>query len=119
MGIRTAHLRDPDGMATCLASESFVDEVALATGTDPVEFRLKYLKDARDIAAIKAVAEKAGWQKRAGPAPRATSRYAMGRGIAYAPRNQAVVAAVAEVEVDPETGRARGRPFTRAHECAV
>ncbi len=116
-GLRTAHLRDPDGMATCFASESFVDEVAFATGTDPVEFRLKYLKDARDIAAIKAVAEKAGWQKRAGTAPRAASRYAMGRGIAYAPRNQAVVAIVAEVEVDRETGRYRVRRFTCAHDC--
>jgi hypothetical protein len=36
--LRTAHLRDPDGMATCFASESFVDEVAFAAGVDPVEF---------------------------------------------------------------------------------
>ena len=45
-GLRTAHLRDPDGMATCFASESFIDELAFATGIDPVEFRLRYLTDA-------------------------------------------------------------------------
>ncbi len=115
--LRTAHLRDPDGMSTCFASESFVDEVAFATRTDPVEFRLRHLKDARDIAAVKAAAEKAGWRARVGPAPRDGSRHAVGRGIAYAPRSGAVVAIVAEVEVDRQTGRYRVRRFTCAHDC--
>jgi CO/xanthine dehydrogenase Mo-binding subunit len=114
--LRTAHLRDPDGMATCFASESFVDEVAYAAGVDPVEFRLRYLTDARDKAAVKAAAEKAGWI--AHTAPRAPkSRIATGQGIAYAPRNNAVVAIVAEVEVDRDTGRYRVRRFTCAHDC--
>ena len=116
-GLRTAHLRDPDGMATCFASESFADELAFATGIDPVEFRLRYLTDPRDIAVVKAAAEKAGWQKRVGPKPRDGGRYATGRGIAYAPRNQATLAIVAEVEVDRETGRYRVKRFTCAHDC--
>ena len=115
--LRTAHLRDPDGMATCFASESFVDEVAFATGTDPVEFRLRHLKDVRDIDAVKAVAQKAGWETRVGPMPRNGSRLAVGRGIAYAPRAGTVVAIVAEVEVDRESGRYRVRRFTCAHNC--
>ena len=115
--LRTAHLRDPDGMATCFASESFVDEVAFATGSDPVEFRLRYLTDPRDIAVVEAAAEKAGWQRRVGPKPRDWSRLTTGRGIAYAPRNNATVAIVAEVEVDRETGRYRVRRFTCAHDC--
>jgi CO/xanthine dehydrogenase Mo-binding subunit len=116
-GLRTAHLRDPDGMSTCFASESFIDELAFATKTDPVEFRLRYLTDARDIAAVKAAAEKSGWQKRVGPKPRDNARLATGRGIAYAPRNNAVVAIVAEVEVERETGRYRVTRFTCAHDC--
>ncbi len=116
-GLRTAHLRDPDGMATCFASESFVDECAFACGVDPVEFRLRYLADARDIAVVKAAAEKAGWQKRVGPRPRDGARVAVGRGIAYAPRNGSRVAIVAEVEVDRETGAYRVRRFTCAHDC--
>ena len=116
-GLRTAHLRDPDGMATCFASESFVDEVAFATGMDPVELRLRHLTDPRDVAVVKAAAEKAGWQKRVGPRPRDGARIATGRGIAYAPRNNATVAIVAEVEVDRETGRYRVRRFTCAHDC--
>jgi CO/xanthine dehydrogenase Mo-binding subunit len=116
-GLRTAHLRDPDGMATCFASESFVDEMALAAGADPVEFRLRYLTGARDKAVVKAAADKAAWQARVGPRPRDGGRMAAGRGIAYAPRNDSIVAVVAEVEVDRETGRYRVRRFTCAHDC--
>ena len=116
-GLRTAHLRDPDGMATCFASESFVDEMAFAAAADPVEFRLRYLSDARDAAVVRAAAEKAGWQKRVGPRARDGARLATGRGIAYAPRNNATVAIVAEVEVDRDTGKYRVRRFTCAHDC--
>ena len=114
--LRTAHLRDPDGMATCFASESFVDEVAYAANMDPVAFRLRYLGEARERAVVKAAAEKAGWVAHA--APRAPSgRVARGQGIAYAPRNGAVVAIVADVEVDRATGRYRVTRFTCAHDC--
>jgi len=116
-GLRTAHLRDPDGMATCFASESFVDEMALAAGADPVQFRLRYLTEPRDRAVVEAAAAKAAWQTRVGPRPRDGGRMATGRGIAYAPRNNSVVAIVAEVEVDLETGRYRVRRFTCAHDC--
>ena len=59
-----SHLRDPVGPQIHFASESFIDEVAHALGADPVEFRLKYLKEPRDIAVVKAAAEKAGWKPR-------------------------------------------------------
>ncbi|MEP7069203.1 MAG: molybdopterin cofactor-binding domain-containing protein [Usitatibacter sp.] len=115
-GLRTAHLRDPDGMSTCFASESFADEVAYAAGMDPVGFRLRYLGDARDKAVVEACAAKAGWETHATPrAPR--GRIARGQGIAYAPRNGTAVAVVADVEVDRETGRYRVTRFTCAHDC--
>jgi len=115
-GLRTAHLRDPDGMATCFASESFADEMAYATKMDPVEFRLRYITDAREAAAVRAAAQKAGWETRVGPKPR-SGRIATGRGIAYAPRNRSVVALVAEVSVDLDTGEYRVTRFTCAHDC--
>lgn len=115
-GLRTAHLRDPDGMATCFASESFVDEVAYAAGLDPVEMRLRYLSDPRDRAVVQAAAEKAGWIAHGRPRAPA-GRVVRGQGMAYAPRNNAVVAIVAEVEVDRQTGRYRVRRFTCAHDC--
>ena len=125
-GLRTAHLRDPDGMATTFASESFIDELALAAGLDPVAFRLLHLGDARHAAVVRAAAERAQWQPRVGPNPSSTgsSRSGSGatlrgRGIAYAPRNGAVVAIVAEVEVERATGKWRATRFVVAHDCGL
>ncbi len=123
-GLRTAHLRDPDGLATCFASESFIDELALAAGSDPVAFRLQHLGDARHAAVVRAVAEKAQWQPRVGPHPDSAKRpqqaaVLRGRGIAYAPRNGAVVAVVAEVEVQPASGQWRATRFVVAHDCGM
>lgn len=114
--LRTSHLRDPDGMATCFASESFADEVAYACGMDPVAFRLRYLTDARHKAVVEAAAKKAGWQ--AHTAPRAPAGDVVrGQGFAYAPRNGTIVAIVADVEVDRQTGKYRVTRFTCAHDC--
>ena len=66
--LRTAHLRDPVGPQIHFASESFIDEMAAAVNADPIEFRLRYMNEPRDIAVVKAAAEKAGWQPR--PSPR-------------------------------------------------
>jgi nicotinate dehydrogenase subunit B len=116
-GLRTAHLRDPDGMATCFASECFIDELAAAAHEDPVTFRLNYLTDPRDRAAIEAVAERAGWEARPSPLSGQTGPIVKGRGIAYAPRNGTVVAIVAEVLVNLNTGDLRVTRFVVAHDC--
>ena len=118
-GLRTAHLRDPDGMATCFASECFIDELAHAAKVDPVVFRLKHLSDARHKQVLQAAAEKAGWQARSSPQLRVqrNKNIVTGRGIAYAPRAGAVVAIVAEVEINIETGKLRVTRFVAAHDC--
>ncbi|MCD6076015.1 MAG: molybdopterin binding aldehyde oxidase and xanthine dehydrogenase [Rhodospirillales bacterium] len=116
--LRSAHLRDPVGPQIHFASESFMDEVASAVGADPVEFRLKYLKDPRDIAVVKAAAEKAGWQSRPSPnKANPSSGTVSGRGIAYSQRGGTVVAIVAEVDVDRTSGKIWARKFTVAHDC--
>ena len=115
--LRTSHLRDPVGPQIHFASESFMDEVAAAVDADPVEFRLRYLKEPRDIAVIKAAAEKAGWETRPSPRRDQTGNKVSGRGIAYAQRNGTRVAIIAEVEVDRSTGKIWARKFTVAHDC--
>jgi nicotinate dehydrogenase subunit B len=118
--LRTAHLRDPVGPQIQFASESFIDELAHAAGSDPVAFRLKYLKDPRDIAVVKAAAEKANWQPRvAGPQGRASDGVASGRGFAYCQRGKTVVAAVADVEVDLKSGAVMPKHFVVAHDCGL
>ena len=118
-GLRTAHLRDPDGMATCFASECFIDEMAHAAKMDAVEFRLKYLSDVRHKAVVKAAAEKAGWQSQpsASLLTKGAGPIVTGRGIAYAPCAGTVVALVAEVEINMDTGKLRVTRFVAAHDC--
>jgi isoquinoline 1-oxidoreductase beta subunit len=70
--------------------ESFVDELAHSIGEDPLAFRLKYLKP-KHAAVLKAVAEKAGYDK---PLPQGIYR-----GIAQIMGFGSYVAAVAEVSV--------------------
>jgi nicotinate dehydrogenase subunit B len=115
--LRTAHMRDPGGPQTHFAVESFMDELALATGMDPVEFRLRYLTDERDKAVIRAAAEKAGWQKRVGSRKQARGDVLIGQGMAYAARQGTHVAIVAEVEVNRSTGKVWAKRYTVAHDC--
>jgi nicotinate dehydrogenase subunit B len=128
--LRTSHLRDPLGPQLNFASESFIDELAFATSTDPVDFRLRYLKDQRGIAVIEAAAKQAQWAPRpAGSAKQAQPRLAgaakpsgevlTGRGIAFARRKNTRVAVIAEVQVNRRTGRIWPRHWTVAHDCGL
>src|SRR5947209_9497964 len=96
--LRTSHLRDPVGPQIHFASESFIDEVAAAVNADPIEFRLRHIKEPRDVAVIKAAAEKAKWDTRPSPRHGPSGNKVSGRGIAYAQRNGTRVAVIAEVD---------------------
>jgi len=127
--LRTGNLRDPDGPQVTFASESFIDELATAANADPVEFRLRLLtastaddsgfKRARSIATVKAAAEEFGWDTRPSPKPVGTGNILTGRGIAYAYRNETVVAQIAEVEVNRTTGHVWVKRLVCAHECGL
>ena len=128
--LRTGNLRDPNGPQVTFASESFIDELAVAAKADPVAFRLKLLtastaddsgfKRARSIAVIKAAADKFGWDARPSPKAReAAGDILTGRGIAYAFRSETVVAQIAEVEVNRRTGHVWVKRFVCAHDCGL
>jgi isoquinoline 1-oxidoreductase beta subunit len=75
--------------------ESFIDEMAHATKTDPLEFRRRLLKNSpKNLAVLNAVAERAGWGK---PAPRGVYR-----GLAQIMGFGSYVAACAEVSVSDD-----------------
>lgn len=101
--LRTSALRTLGGYANVFALESFVDELASAAGADPLEFRLRHLRDARGRAVIEAAAQRAGW------AAGARGDGARGRGIGFARyKNLACyVAVIADVAVDRTSGRVR------------
>jgi nicotinate dehydrogenase subunit B len=115
--LRTSHFRDPLGPQIHFGVESFIDELAHATNTDTVEFRLRYLKHPRDLAVVKAVAEKAAWKPHVGPRKELNGDVLTGRGIAYSVRGQTRVAVIAEVEVNRTTGKTWARRFYIAHDC--
>ena len=127
--LRTGNLRDPNGPQVTFASESFIDELAAATSSDPVEFRLNLLtastqddsgfKRARSIACIRAAADAYGWDTRPSPKPAQTGSILTGRGIAYTYRSQTIVAEIAEVEVNRETGHVWVKRLVCAHDCGL
>jgi CO/xanthine dehydrogenase Mo-binding subunit len=99
-------MRSLGAYANVFAIESFMDELALAAGSDPITFRLRHLQDERAKAVIKAAAERAGWQ----PGQRfAGVGQGRGRGLGFAQyKNQKCYAAViVEVNVDTTTGQIR------------
>ena len=75
--------------------ECFIDELAHATGKDPLEFRRALMKNhPKHLAVLNAVAEKAGWGTKAPDG--------VHRGICQTMGFGSYVAAVAEVSVSPE-----------------
>jgi CO/xanthine dehydrogenase Mo-binding subunit len=102
MPLRISALRALGAYLNIFSIESFMDELAAAAGADPVEFRLRHLDDKRARDVVTTAAERFGWSSYSrGPG--------RGRGFAFARyKNLAAYCALAaEVEVAPETGRAR------------
>ncbi|PZM14517.1 molybdopterin cofactor-binding domain-containing protein [Rhizobium tubonense] len=110
---RASWFRGVSALPNSFAHESYIDELAFAAGVDPVEYRLRYLKDPRAVDLVRAVTERAGW------APRTTTGtmgsegdLLYGRGFAYAlyvhgkfPGTPAAWSAwVADVAVNRRTG---------------
>lgn len=93
MPLRTSALRSLGAFVNVFAAESFLDELAVAAGRDPLEYRLAQLSDPRGRAVLRAAAERAGWAGRA-------RREAVGYGIGYAryKNSAAYCAVVAKVE---------------------
>ena len=86
---------------TAFSTEVFFDEVAHASGKDPVQLRRALLQaHPRHLATLELVAQKSGWDKPL-PAKAGTRR---GRGIALHESFGTVVAQVAEVSVQPDGG---------------
>jgi len=90
--LRQGSYRGLAATANHFARESFMDELAAAMKMDPLEFRLKNLKNERLRAVLQAAAEKFGWEKmKAEPA--------RGFGLACGVEKGGYIACCAEVSI--------------------
>ncbi|KJC52273.1 molybdopterin cofactor-binding domain-containing protein [Bradyrhizobium sp. LTSP857] len=81
--VRASWFRGVSALPNTFAHESYIDELATEAGIDPIEYRLRYLKDQRAVDLVNAVAERAGWT----PRPIREEKdgdVVHGRGFAYA-----------------------------------
>jgi isoquinoline 1-oxidoreductase len=109
--LRQGSYRALAATANHFARESHMDELAHAARLDPLEFRLKNLKDERLRAVIKAAAAAFRWGRK--------SADGHGIGIAAGSDKGSFVATCAEVAVDPSTGRVQVVRATSAFECGT
>jgi len=98
MPVRVSALRALGATANVFAIESFMDELAAAAGADPVEFRLRHLKDPRARAVIETVAAKAGWRE----GEKGDGTHGRGIGFARYKNGACYVAVIVEVEAGNE-----------------
>ncbi|WP_028292768.1 molybdopterin cofactor-binding domain-containing protein [Oceanobacter kriegii] len=130
--VRAAWLRGVSAMPNTFAHESYIDELAAEAGEDPVEYRLKYMKDERARELLENTAERANWQPKSGPwQPKVgtgtNSNIVKGRGVAYAryihskfPGFGAAWASwIADVEVNQDSGEVNVTRVTVGHDAGL
>ncbi len=109
--VTTSPLRSVDHTHTGFATEAFIDEIAQASGQDPLALRRTLLADnPRLLAVLNLAAEKAGWGQ-----PLAPGR---GRGIATHVTMGSWAAHVAEVSVD-KAGQIKVERIVCAADCGL
>jgi isoquinoline 1-oxidoreductase beta subunit len=101
---------------TAFSTETFIDEVAVAAGRDPVELRRALLdKHPRHRAVLELAAAKSGWGT---PLPKGADGERRGRGVALHESFHTFVAQVAEVTVKPD-GSYRVDRVVCAVDCGI
>jgi isoquinoline 1-oxidoreductase len=110
--LRQGSYRALASTANVFARETHMDELARAVGVDPLEFRLKNLKDTRLRAVFETVAKAFGWG-RSKPAPD------HGFGLAGGTEKGSYVATCAEVAVNRVTGQVKVVRAVSAFECGA
>jgi CO/xanthine dehydrogenase Mo-binding subunit len=118
--LRPSNLRAPGKIGNVFAVECFADEIAAAIHADPLEFRLRHLKDPRAIEVLTRVGQMMAWKPRTAP-PNRNGAVLRGRGVSYMRYKQAenYVAMGMEVEVEQKSGKVRVTRVVCAHDCGL
>ena len=116
---RPSWIRTPGRMQNTYANECFLDELAAAAKVDPLEYRLRYLKDPRGVEVLERLASLARWERRPSPGRDVQGDTVRGRGLSYVKYelNRTYIGMAAEVEVDRNTGEIHASRFYVTHDC--
>ncbi len=117
--LRGAALRSPLDLSFAFASEQTIDELAIAAGLDPLEFRRRNIGDKRWLAVLEAAAKAANWQLSVSGSRRSNAEVVSGRGIGLGTHHVSYGAAVADIEVNKRTGVIVAKRLFGALDCGL
>jgi len=103
--LKGAWLRSPLDLSMSFASEQAIDQLAYLLKLDPYEFRKRNMTDVRWLGVLDAVANASKWIPRQAASKLSNAKVVTGRGIGIGTHLASYGAAVAEIEVNKETGR--------------
>jgi CO/xanthine dehydrogenase Mo-binding subunit len=116
--LRSAWIRAPGRMQLTFASESFLDEIAAVTGVDPLEIRVRNLKDPRGLEVLDRLRRVAAWKPRSARSS-GTDPFPRGRGVSYVKYElvRTYVGVVADVTVSRTSGKVTVDRVFVVHDC--
>jgi nicotinate dehydrogenase subunit B len=103
--LKGAWLRSPLDLSFSFTSEQAIDQLAFLLKLDPYEFRQRNIKDARWLGVLDAAAKAAQWTPRQAASNLQRANIVTGRGIGMGTHLASYGAAVADIEVNRETGK--------------
>jgi nicotinate dehydrogenase subunit B len=103
--LKGAWLRSPLDLSFAFTSEQAIDQLAFLLKLDPYEFRRRNMKDEHWLGVLDAAAKAAQWTARPAAANLSQGKIVIGRGIGMGTHLASYGAAVAEIEVNKETGK--------------
>jgi CO/xanthine dehydrogenase Mo-binding subunit len=103
--LKGAWLRSPLDLSLTFASEQAIDQLAYLLKMDPLEFRQRNIKDERWLGVLNAAAQAAKWTPRRAASTLSSAKVVTGRGIGIGTHLASYGGAVAEIEVNKDTGR--------------
>jgi nicotinate dehydrogenase subunit B len=103
--LKGAWLRSPLDLSFSFASEQAIDHLAYLLKMDPWAFRQRNIKDERWLGVLNAVGQASNWKPRPAASNLSNAKIVAGRGIGVGTHLASYGAAVAEIEVNKETGR--------------
>lgn len=117
--LRQGSYRGLAAAANHFARETHIDEIVRSLNMDPLEFRLRNLKDPRARAVLEAAAEKFGWTLRGAERREGDRGGIRGTGLAFGYDKGGYLATCAEVSIDSGTGRVRTLRVVQAFDCGA